>query len=170
MISLTYAIIKRELSFVTEWYSLDSVKTNNLWKDICIIKIAYAIYLQRNCDFIHALVKAYSIFLRGTFGSHSMSIVPRSFTKDYNMDGILLLRNQYDFLLKRMNEAPSQKRFERFQKDIWKEMDREEELIEYYCTSDKVPDDNSCVAVMFREEEYIRRYFLSQRISIGRLS
>jgi hypothetical protein len=99
-----------------------------------------------------------------------MSIVPRSFTKDYNMDGILLLRNQYDFLLKRMNEAPSQKRFERFQKDIWKEMDREEELIEYYCTSDKVPDDNSCVAVMFREEEYIRRYFLSQRISIGRLS
>lgn len=166
MISLTYAIIKRELPFVTEWYSLDSVKTNNLWKDICIIKIAYAIYLSRNCDIIHALSKAYSIFLRGNSGTHRMSIIPRSFKEEYG-DGILLFQKQYNFLLKRMNEAPSQKRFENFQKDIWKEMDREDELIEYYRNNGRTPNDDSCVAVMFRGEEYIRRYFLGKRISIG---
>lgn len=168
MISLTYAIIKRELPFVTEWYSLDSVKTNNLWKDICIIRIAYAIYLSRNCDIIHALSKAYSIFLRGNSGTHRMSIIPRSFEKGYG-DGILLLQKQYNFLLKRMNEALSQKRFENFQEGIWKEMDREDELIEYYRSKGRTPNDDSCVAVMFRSEEYIRRYFLGKRISIGRL-
>lgn len=170
MISLTYAIIKRELPFVTEWYSLDSVKTNNLWKDVCIIRIAYAIYLSRNCDITHALSKAYSIFLRGNSGTQRMSIIPRSFTKEYNIDGILLLRSQYDFLLKRINETPSKKRFKRFQKDVWKEMDREDELIEYYHSKCRTPNDDSCVAVMFRGEEYIRRYFLGKRISICRLS
>lgn len=168
MISLTYAIIKRELPFVTEWYSLDSVKTNNLWKDICIIKIAYAIYLSRNCDIIHALSKAYSIFLRGNSGTHRMSIIPRSFEEGYG-DGILLFQKQYNFLLKRINEAPSQKRFENFQKDIWKELNREDELIEYYCSKGRTPDNNSCVAVMFRDEKYICRYFLGKRISIGHL-
>jgi len=168
MISLTYAIIKRELLFVTEWYSLDSVKTNNLWKDICIIKIAYAIYLSRNCDIIHALSKAYSIFLRGNSGTHRMSIIPRSFEEGYG-DGIFLLQKQYNFLLKRINEAPSQKRFENFQKDIWEELNREDELIEYYRSKGRTPNDDSCVAVMFRGEEYIRRYFLGKRISICRL-
>lgn len=166
MISLTYAIIKRELPFVAEWCSLDSVKTNNLWKDICIIRIAYAIYLSRNCDIIHALSKAYSIFLRGNSGTHCMSIIPRSFEEGYG-DGILLFQKQYNFLLKRISKAPSQKRFENFQEDIWKEMDREDELIEYYRSKGRTPNDDSCVAVMFRGEEYIRRYFLGKRISIG---
>ena len=168
MVSLTYAIIKKELPFVTEWYSLDSVKTNNLWKDICIIKIAYAIYLSRNCDIIHALSKVYSIFLRGNSGTHHMSIIPRSFKEEYG-DGILLFQKQYNFLLKRINEAPSQKRFENFQEDIWKEMDREDELIEYYRSKGRTPDNNSCVAVMFRDKKYICRYFFGKRISIGHL-
>lgn len=55
MLSLAEVLIKKELPFVTDWYSLDSVKTNNLWKDIRIIKIAYAIYLSRDCSVILAL-------------------------------------------------------------------------------------------------------------------
>ena len=168
MISLTYAIIKRELPFVTDWYSLDSVKTNNLWKDICIIRMAYAIYLQRNCDIIHALSKARNIFSRGTSGTHCMSIIPRSFKEGYG-EGILLLQKQYNFLLKRMNKVPSQKGFEKFREDIWEELDIEEELIEYYRSKGRTPNDNSSVAVMFRDEEYIHRYFLGKQISIGNL-
>lgn len=168
MLSLKEALIRRELPFVFDWYSLDA-KINNLWKDICIIKIAYAIYLHRNCDIIHALAKAYSIFLRGNCGGHHMSIIPRSFTRKQEVDSTLLLQKQYDFLLRRLGEIPDQERFERFREDIWKEMDREDELIEDYHISGRTPDKSSSVAVMFGDEEYIRNYFLSKRISLHRL-
>ena len=169
MLSLAEVLIKKELPFVTDWYSLDSVKTNNLWKDICIIKIAYAIYLSRECSVIHALSKAFNIFLRENFGAHCMSIIPRSFMEEHDSDGIILLRNQYDFLIKRLSEVPNQKKFENFQKDIWKEMDRENRIIEDYRASRRTPDKTSSVAIMFGDEEYIRRYFLNKRVSIGRL-
>lgn len=93
MLSLAEVLIKKELPFVTDWYSLDSVKTNNLWKDICIIKIAYAIYLSRDCSVIHALSKAFNIFLRENFGAHCMSIIPRSFMEEHDSNRRRLVRN-----------------------------------------------------------------------------
>ena len=168
MLSLKEALIKRELPFVSDWYSLEA-KTNNLWKDICIVKIAYAIYLYRNCSVIHALSKAYSIFLRGNLGAHCMSIIPRSFTRKQEVDNILLLQKQYDFLLRRLGGIPSQERFENFQENIWEEMDREDELVEDYRISGRTPDKNSSVAIMFGDEEYIRNYFLNKRVSLHRL-
>lgn len=89
--------------------------------------------------------------------------------EEHDSDGIILLRNQYDFLIKRLSEVPNQKKFENFQKDIWKEMDREDGIIEDYRASKRTPDKTSSVAIMFGDEEYIRRYFLNKRVSISRL-